>query len=66
MRIHLTIKHKSKTIKSLNVNLSQLLDFTGKLTQEKKELLDQGLKCKGSVQVEGVKLTYLAIKIEAN
>lgn len=64
MKINLTIKHKSKAIKSLNVNLDQLLDFTGKLTPAKMELLEQGLKCKGSVTVDGVRLTYLAIKIE--
>jgi len=63
MRIHLTIKHKSKAIKTLNVNLSQLLGFTGELPSDKMELLEQGFKCKGSVTVDGVRLTYLAIKL---
>lgn len=64
MRIHLTIKHKSKVLQTLNVNLNQLLGFTGELTSEKMQLLKEGLKCKGSVTVDGVRLTYLAIKLE--
>lgn len=65
MRINLTIKHKSKVIKTLNVNLSQLLGFTGELTSDKMELLEQGLKCKGSVSVDGIRLTFTAIKLES-